>query len=1037
VALDTAALLTGLEQDIQEADSQAMPSATSTWSQSRTPTFVKHELTLAAGQNMTLSPATATLGEILHWERAITELDSALAAGRWNSDQGFMSSIETKAGAVYTIRDTPPQIPVTEEFIYATMPPALKGDESLTVVVDQDEDSLRFTPNLYRKVKATTSTYGTVNDFVDVDNANASLAAAFGTDFDFQDFAIFGHARAKSHAEAGDTTKTVLWRSKTWGPNELKVRYQYPQSANANVVVKANPYVTTDPGVSQVNVRLASGAARSGYLLRPTTRVGKMIFASGGLQLLCFLVGFPLSSGQRTANVTTMTCSFGFSGATDHNFQIGDRVWVQSTSGSFSSGPKLISARTASTFSYAETAADVGATANPGTVSADEAGEALFSGGTLASGDVANWINAPFANPVFRQALKIDGGFASQAIVCNSEILGTPSSVPVWETLANVANFSAYPLDATKNTVSNLAPAVNTLDAICPVTAVAVGLAGVATGIVTLASWAEFGTVNKGYTLTDGVNLVRSHTTPPDTLTNYTFTFKSAITASLATNSDWANEDQRLVPYTAKNIRDFLSSYATSGLASVAEVAVVGEDRNLQITSLTQGSDGCVQVQGGTANGASASVLSGATTVGTSLVVTVASDDASLFAGGQWVELINSQTLARPSVITGSTSLVSRDADGNCVLTGTAAWGGSASPYVDLTWQFDPQGDMILVRWSGIGTYPGVYPGLLGLEQSHYVWITSSGTTPISSQNTGLFRIVREDVANDGFWIENSTGLREIGTCTLVFADGDTSFLPGDQLVVGTTLWGTDFQGTWTVESLDPLNLNGFKLAGTFTPFTGPQALGAQSVFVHLQEGTPSKLWKKLLSVSPDPDNADLAQLRLDTIEGAYWIGATPQTLIRSPDRLGFDANLHLGQDAYRHSLGLIAEAAKIVYGDRADPATYPGLAAANSIVDISGPVVKRLRLGFAVRLRTQYTPTEVLEAFRSAIADEVNRSPHGKPLALSRLVSVGERVPGIASVLPLIPTLSPGSDLIPCAVDEKLRILDLEQDISVNLLGV
>lgn len=1035
VALDTDALLTGLEQDIQEADSQALPSATSLWSQTRTPTFIRYNLDSVSGLDLTLTPGPGSLAEILHWERPVTELDSAVAAGRWNSDTGFMSSIKKSSASVFTIRDTPPQPAVTDEFIYGTVPPALKGDEALTVVVDQDEDSLRFTPNLYRKVKPGSSTYGTVNVFVDVDNANASLAAAFGTDFRFLDFAVFGHARAKSHAEAGDTTKTVLWRSKTWGPNELKVRYLYPQAANANVVVEANPYVTTDPGVTHVEVRLGAGAARTGALLRATTRVGVTAQPLGGVTGLIYTLGYNITSASRTTGVTNATLGIATPGHTDHNLQTGDRVWIQSTNVNFSSGPKVITRINATNITYLEAAADIGATANIGTLSFDEAGEAKFGGSTIIVGDVSNWINTPITNAVYRQALKILV-LGTQYLGVTSELTTGTVSVPTWHLLGNAANFSAYPLDATKNLVSTLAPAVNALTD-SPMTAVAVGLAGVATGVVTAASYDEFATLNKGYTLTDGVNLVRSHTTPPDTLTNFTFTFKAAITASLASNSDWQNEDQRLVPYTARNIRDFLGSYATSGLASVAEVSVVGEDRNLQITSLTQGSEGCVQVQGGTANSASATVLSGATTVGTSLVLTVASDDAALFAGGQWVELINSQTLARPSVITGSTSLVSRDASGNCVLTGTPAYVAPVAPYVGLTWQFDPQGDMILIRWSGIGTYPGVPPGLTGLEEGHFVQILSMGTSPISSQNTGLFRVVRTDVANDGFWIENPNGQREIGTCQLIFATAESSILPGDQLVIGTTLWGADFQGTWTVESLDPLNLNGFKLAGTFTPFTGPQALGTDSSFVHVQEGTATKLWKKLLSISPDPDNAELAQLRLSTIAGAYWIGATPQTLVRSPDRLGFDANLHLGQDAYRHSLGLIAEAAKIVYGDRADPATYPGLAAANSIVDITGPVVKRLRLGFAVRLRTQYTPLEVLEAFRSAIADEVNRSPHGKPLALSRLVSVGERVPGIASVLPLIPTLSPGSDLIPCAVDEKLRILDLEQDIGVNLLGV
>lgn len=103
--------------------------------------------------------------------------------------------------------------------------------------------------------------------------------------------------------------------------------------------------------------------------------------------------------------------------------------------------------------------------------------------------------------------------------------------------------------------------------------------------------------------------------------------------------------------------------------------------------------------------------------------------------------------------------------------------------------------------------------------------------------------------------------------------------------------------------------------------------------------------------------------------------------------------------------------------------------------MDVSGARIKRLTLALGVRLRTPYTVQTVLEAVRSALAAEVNRTVVSAPLSLSRLISVAERIPGVLSVLPLDPNFNGGQDLISVAPGEKLAVLDLA-DVYLTTIG-
>lgn len=1019
VAQNASAAALGLPSKIVSNGETLAASVSGSLFEGRTTPSRMVTVTAVAGQDLDLS-TTADLRSTFSWMRETPDVDGLGSRSRFGTNRGLTSSIESFFGATHTFRSNFLQVPTLNSTLAETAPISLNGQDQLTIMVD---GQYRFAFDFFRRLRPTTSTYGTVNDFTDADNSNLSLAAAFGTGFDFRDFTALMHARAKSHAEAGDTTKTILWRAKTWGAvgEFLKVRYVYPTLAAQPVSVSTDPQVSTDD-LSHVKVALSSGTARSGHLIRPTTKVGTIAITAAPLVDLVYLLGFSVSTASRTSNVTTVTLNIAAPGVTDHNLQLGDRIWIQSGNVNFSSGVKIVTVRTASTVSYVETAADIGATASIGTLSFDTAGEATFSGTTVV-GDIASWAG-PFSNTAFRQALRIQA-IGTQFLRVRSEIAASLTTVPTWTILADTSLFSAFPLNAANNVASAIVTIVNG-DGNSPVTATGVGLAGVATGVISQASFEEFSTVNKGYTLTDGSAAIRSTSTPPSTSVNFTFTFKSAPTVALATNSDWANEDVRLVPSTVQNAVDFLSCLGVTALSTLANVDL-DADGNLTLSSKTIGSGSALQVQGGGANATSTSIISGA--VDLSSVTTVGIDKAAgeVLSGG-WVRLQNVTSLPR-QVFQPATELVFLASDGSIELGVTPAWVDATALGVQtgFSWQIERFGSMVVYRWSGLG----VSPSVTGLSVGDYVWV-HSGTA--STGNRGLFRIVGVDTARPAFWIENSLAVEEVSSPDILFLDPLQSILPGDRLTVGTTAWGTQLVGTWTVTAINPSNPARFSIDGSFTTFSGSLSLGGLSSLVQIHEGQPSSLVAKLVGISPDSTNAR-SIVKLALTGCSYWIGPTAGTLLQNLDKLDFPTGLAAGTDAYRHSLGLIAEVAKIVYGRRDSPSSFPGLAAANSIVDISGPTVKRLSLSFALRVRSQFSTNEVAESFRSAIAAEVNRSPIGKALSISTLVASGQRVAGVEAVAVISPTYGLGSDQIPVQPSEKLLVLDLE-DISITLVG-
>lgn len=1095
------------------------------------PEFGSHEFVIGSVSSVTSSTqvvrtgtdAGLTGGHQILFLRPTPDQDTGSNKGR-EANVGYHSPIEHLSGTTIVVRTPALQEFLPTERFLAAAGYAIGPEDEFAVLVDEDEQTQRYIMPMWRAVKPTTGTYGATNLFTDSDNANNSLALAFGLTYDFLDFAAWMRARAKTHNESGDTNKTILYRYTRFGPEgELaNLRYVYPTAASSSVAVSTDP---NSDGFTRISVALPSNAARTGYTVRNTTKIGLKATTFGSLQKLWYILGFGVTTADRviklnyktqtsnftvgqvltggtstatgtisadvdggttgtltltgvvgnfidgeiitdalTGSATASGTQYGFTtltldlagvtgaGLTGHGFNPGVALWIQSADGNFPTGLKTITAAGAATVSYRDTVATAvasGPPASPITISVDT-GEATLVGSTVVDGDLAN---IDLANPGmtagytdYKRSVRILA-HGDQWWMGAAATAAAVAAAPAWKSLTQSQYLSFFPINTSAAAITAIAASVNALAAVanssCPVTAVAVGDGlGDTSGVVTQASFEEFSSPSKSYSFYDGLNWVRSQVAPVLPANNYEFTFKTSVESTLATNSDWANEEVRLAPVTAKNVVDWFNTQGVSGLSSAAENSGASGGDKPQVSTLLPGSTGGIRVQGGTANSVSAPIIGSASSIsGTYSLVTVKKADAIGLRCRHWVEVVNTNPLPKNLFAAGTivSSLSSSGSTGTLILdagSSTKIWNWAntaAAVLTGTTWQVEKQGRYVALVWDAISTDPQA--SMTGVQEGD--WVSISGGT-MNSRNLGNFRVVRIDDSQRALWIENENVLEEVATVDLRFRTFDSA-MPGDKLIINTTLLGTNNLGTFTVTSLD--NADRFKLYvntgdNPWTTFTGPVTLGTAAPLVQMQEGSASKLIKKIRTISPNSDDGTLVDIKFKTVAGYRLMSAAAGSLIQPIDKLDFPTDLFLGVDGYRYSTGLIHEVNRVAYGDPADPAAYPGIIAAGANVNIQGPLVRRITCSLALRLKSGVSSKDIIARVRSAVASVINALGVGDPVAISDLVTAAGSVAGVVAVTVLAPIFSAGNDLISIQPFEKPLVLDLEQDIAVSLVG-
>lgn len=957
-----------------------------------------------------------------------------------------------------TLDEAAPQRWLPEDRVYFAWPYSIGPADDLSILVDQDEDTKDFPINMFRTLKSASTSYAAVNTFKDHDAGDVSMAVTFGVapGFSFDDFVAYMRARRITHP--GTPSKSILWRYYRFGPdgNAASVKYVYPSGPNQVAVVT----VENSSHLSVAAVGLGSGALKTGYTIRPTTKIGCCLASLNPNNVgdVVYILGYSVPSSARNGAGTQTTLTLTLpAGVTDHGLVAGDLFYLNSNDVNFPSGLYSVISATATTIVYADPGVALQTGTNIGTVSRD-VGEATLVGTTpaLAVGDYFRLgVNGLLPDAFVDTTIRI-AAFGNQFVRGFSEnpdlTLVTTGTVN-WQPLNDTALFQLFINSA--QTANAIAAAVNAQAAAANTkSSVTAKVLGSGLGIIDTATFEEEMSAGVSYQLEDGVNYIKATTAPVLISGDYQLEFKETISSNLAgTGSDWLNDLMIVAPAKAEDVARWLMVPAASGFFSVGKAELSSHAEKVQLSTLTPGSVGSIQVKGGVANeavapafGSTSTFVDGGLTYG--ITVVRKGDVAGIFAG-TWASIDNANALPKP-IFASNTILNSWDSSGNLTFdSGTAPmWTYSAGATANLVAQVEKQGRFVAL----VNTNLGMFPDWSLAKEGDWIRVAlpatpTVGVGQVALANQGIFRVVRvvnnpPDLTSKTVWIENPNAVEQaIAECDVFFYEY-ASVMPGDVLAVSHDLWLFGNKGNWTVAEVDWTNRWKFRVdVGVRSPavVTSPTAaLGAQVGLAQIVEAMPTRLIKQVRGISPNQDDGTYADLKWEPGPLATFnlISEAAGSVVNALDKLEFPGGIYVGQDGYEHFIGLIQEANKVVQGDPTNPTLFPGVAAQGAKVEEGGPFVKRVIFGVSARLLAGVSKPDAEDQIRSTAAAFINQSPLGKPIAISKLLAAINKIPGVQALGVTFPTFDSLHDLIPVQPFEKPYVLDAQADISVSFVG-
>jgi hypothetical protein len=964
-------------------------------------------------------------------------------------------------------------------------PFAMGATDDVTIVLDGDTDTKRYVVPMYRKMRPTDASFDGQIGLADLDGGNVPVNQTFGSDFSFNDFAVLMKARVKTHT--ADASKRVLWRFWRHGAEgqHYNLRYMYADAASATAAARITYgqdgplYDLGTKSRAAIEVTLGSGALRSAQLITPTSRLGlaRCNPTTGKVFDAYALLGFSVVQGERTAAgaLTRLRVQVPNNGTVAQGPQSsgiapGDVLWVQMNVGTpttLQSGSFIVDSVGA--FNAGTGQQDIfvpvntlhdgtsawALAANPGTLSFSNTQETIWDPAVI-DGDNFRIDGTDLPSPYTGLTMRV-ASHGRQFLRCRFPNAGAAVTTPVWTVVVNPANLKVFggPTQ-TATQVAAAITALQTANTTCPVSAT---VTGTGAGTLNRASWDEADSATASFDLTDGRNHVQ-RTIPGATLLDQTqFLLKDPVSADLASNADWANEDVRLVAITTKNVVDWLNAPTVSGLFTAADVRAADAGRRPQVASLTPGTAGSVEVQGGQANLSTAAVFGaahldlGGTGAGATMRVTVRRSEATGLVGRAYVRTDNAVPLSKVPFWSSGDSVNSIDKDGLWTfdVTPYAKWG----TWNDLRVEVERVGPYVAIHIPKTLNAPFIpAPTVNECRPFDYAYLCpatgaqASDLTAIATPNQGVFRIIQSAESHLGItiWIENDSAVNGSFVCKLKTLTSN-SVVPGDVWQVMTTQFGVPNRRSWVVTEVgtnaigdemytqDAIRVDTAEVTpevpGVVIPF------GAAATQVQLREGVPARAYARILGIAPNQDDGSYVDVVLDIPEPYTEVSAAAGTVLTALDKLAFPSGVWLGVDGYAYDTGLLHEACKMVYGDEDDEATYPGFAAHGADILFSGPLVKRIRLALGLRVESGMASDDLADRVRSAVAAVVNSTPVGKPVSIGKIVAAAQSVPGVISASPIQPAFTSTSDVIRVGAGERPRILDLRADISISFVGL
>ena len=1010
--------------------------------------------------------------------------------GRIGNNKGYVSplaSIVVGAPTVLNLRKSNVTKALYEDRWYASRPFAIGKGDDISIVLDNDVNSKRFDVTLSRRVSLVGSTYGNTNVLL-TDYAGTMFGPTVSSIFPFEDFALVMQPRVRTDPT---TVDEILWRWKGFGDNNVSVKYISPTLPQQTASWTMD-YTTTNAPVLSIKLPSNTDATRNLTNLTNTCRVAvanPVEVSATAPHSVWVMTGYNIATLQSDGTDTTVTITSptGIT-LTGCGFAGGETVYLTIDAGIawIASGVYTVHSPSGMTFKVsAATGGAQGPTAGATSyVTFDGAPGADFA--NLQAGDTIVF-NAAMSPPavisgipiqVINFPLTVGGNRAFEG----SMEFGNAAAVTVPVFSGDVTDTAYVQAFRTLGTIANIVTDINAL-ADAPVTAVAVGVGG----FIAAPTWYTAGDNTYSDSFVDGINYVKSTSmTPAGGGYAYTVDFKLPVDSSLAGYAQWATEEVYLCPMTAANVCAYLNNLAVCGLSANGKAETSSQGSKIQISTSTIGSVGSVQIRGGLANSALANVRGAATETFDFLAanVIIPTTQTSGFHAGWPVKITNSAPYIKDNDLTnrdlveingslwtvgwvdfhplwlvGTTYALNAKVSlngvaynslqnantGNNPASSPAWWvaiaPGNASVATsheepNIYWQIERQGNYMAMVWAN----DGVMPDISNFQPGDYVVVSNDGMTDtVSNDNLGTFVITAIDFTKDILYFENSSGVEENCRASVNLITMD-SLMPGDQIIVSSDVWGTDNRSTFTVASVDYVSddlATSFNTVETPASVTYPPAIIGPQSTVQVRSGMLHSFVKTIHSIVPLPEDPtySVIGLRKDANDiNIFAIGENYGSQLSALDKFGFTVATTIGTDGYAHSVGLIGEADKVMYGYETDPVSYPGVVAAGSNINISGPLVKRIQVGLSLRVRG--TTSVVFEAVRGAVATFVNNSKVGESIAISDIISVASSIGGVEAVSVSSPAYTTSADRITVQPYEKALVLQPELDITLTLIG-
>jgi hypothetical protein len=398
------------------------------------------------------------------------------------------------------------------------------------------------------------------------------------------------------------------------------------------------------------------------------------------------------------------------------------------------------------------------------------------------------------------------------------------------------------------------------------------------------------------------------------------FSFKTPLNYISDIGYDFNDGEQiRLVPTTPAQVVDFLNTLAVTGLSTLTTIETGQKNTSVQISSEVVGSEGAVQIAGGTGAEVAVDVVNIASSEYGYAKTPVLSSQANILASGQLVKIeaknlqeketsispTNSITVTPATPAAGQSTITIENKSVEQILFG--------HPRIDIndevTWKVEKQGPLVCISWNGVGTPPN----LQRVESCNFniadtfmaIKISSSVFDLVATGNTDFQKVEINDILDLDFAnfqgqykvVGKGPGTKTIrlvsesafesSNITATFTITDNANLIGDSITIGpaTLTQGVD----WAVGVDATATASNIATAISSVPnFNATSSLGVVTITTKASSPLPTYTYNNVGPVGATITN--FVGSTATSLQALTGVGEGDSVLIEGPSVGGFDS---------------------------------------------------------------------------------------------------------------------------------------------------